>query len=202
MSRFLLPLLPIALAASIAGIALATQNRWRILRGLALLSLGGFIIAWLPPCCFIRVPALAVVAGHNAAENYLAANSPDYRRSEFVNREVAKFGRPGRTLVFFRHLYYLRVPFFVGDPDDSWEMNPVLLQSDTAWIQLFAKQEIRWVLQSPDYPAEFAAVLKRLEQDGVLRACASGEVESFSGNRIEGVRVREPITLYCVSLAR
>jgi hypothetical protein len=81
-------------------------------------------------------------------------------------------------------------------------MNPVLLQSDTAWMQLFAKQEIRWVLQSPDYPAAFAAALTHLEQDGVLRVCASGEVESFSGNRIEGVRVREPITLYCVSPTR
>jgi len=202
MSRFLLPLLPIALAASIAGIALATQNRWRILRGLALLSLGGFIVASFAAMLFYSGPALAVVAGHNAAENYLAANSPDYQRSEFVNREVAKFGQPGRTLVFFRHLYYLRVPFFVGDPDDSWEMNPVLLQSDTAWIQLFAKQEIRWVLQSADYPAAFAAALTHLEQDGVLRTCASGEVESFSGNRIEGVRVREPLTLYCVSLTR
>jgi hypothetical protein len=198
MSRFLLPLLPVALAASVAGIALTTQGRWRILRALSLLAICAFIAAAFGAMAIYSHAAWSVVAGRTTAEKYLLANSPDYERSEFVNREIERRGQPGRTLIFFRHLYYLRVPFCNGDPQDSWEINPPRLNSSAEWIRLFAKQQIRWVLKSPDYPAELADSLTRLEHDGVLRPCASAEVESFVGNRIEGKRVREAITLYCV----
>jgi hypothetical protein len=198
MSRFLLPLLPIALAASIAGLALATQERWRALRALSLLAIGGFIFIGFAAMTVYFSAAWSVVAGRTAAEDYLLANSPDYQSSEFVNREVERLGQPGRALIFFHHLYYVRVPFFDGDPEDSWEMNPALLNSSAAWIRLFARHQIRWVLKSPKYPRAIADSLAHLENDGLLRPCASGEVESFSGNRIEGHRVREPITLYCV----
>ena len=198
MSRFLLPLLPVALAASIAGLALATRERWRLLRALSLLTLGGFIFAGFGAMAVYSRAAWSAVAGHTTAENYLSANSPDYQRSEFVNREVERLGQPGRALIFFHHLYYVRVPFFNGDPEDSWEMNPPLLNSSAAWASFFARRQIRWLLKSPEYPRALAASLARLENDGVLRPCASGEVESFSGNRSKGNRVREQITLYCV----
>jgi hypothetical protein len=207
----LLPLLPIALGASIAGIALATQNRWRGLRALALLSLGGFMVVGFAALLLYARPALAAAAGRNTQENYLAANAPDYQRSQFLNRELERLGqfnfgfastnpkiRHSRTLIFINHLYYIRVPYFNGDPEDSWEMNPEMLRADADWFRLFEKHQIRWVLKSPDYPAPLADSLQRLEQEGVLQACASGEVDSFSGNRIEGIRVREPITLFCI----
>jgi len=200
MSRFLLPLLPVALAASVAGVALATQERWRILRALSLLAVSAFIAAGFGAMVLYSHSAWSVVAGRTTAEDYLRANSPDYQRSEFVNREIERFGRPGRALIFVHHLYYVRVPFFNGDPEDSWEMNPPLLSSSADWTSFFAKHQIRWVLKSPDYPAEFANSLTRFENEGLLRHCASGEVESFVGNRIEGNRVREPITLYCVQV--
>jgi hypothetical protein len=201
MSRFLLPLLPVALAASVAGLASATQERWRLLRALSLLTLGGFIFAGFAAMAVYSRAAWSVVAGRTTAENYLSANSPDYQRSDFLNREVERLGQPGRALIFFHHLYYVRVPFFDGDPEDTWEMNPPRLNSSADWIRLFARHQIRWVLKSPEYPRALAASLARLENDGVLRPCASGEVESFSGNRIEGNRVREPITLYCVQIS-
>jgi Protein of unknown function (DUF1420) len=200
-SRFLLPLLPVALAASVAGIALITQERWRVLRTLSLMTLGGFIFAGFAAMAVYSRAAWSVVAGRTTAENYLSANSPDYQRSEFLNREVERLGQPGRALIFFRHLYYVRVPFFNGDPEDTWEMNPPRLNSSADWIRLFARREIRWVLKSPEYPPALTTSLARLENDGVLRLCASGEVESFSGNRIEGNRVREPITLYYVQIS-
>jgi hypothetical protein len=206
MLRFLLPLLPVALGASIAGIALATQNRWRALRALALLSLAGFMLAGFAALLLYARPALALAAGLNTQENYLSANAPDYQRSQFLNRELERLGQfksgPGatspRALIFINHLYYVRVPYYNGDPEDSWEMNPQLLHGDADWLRLFEKHQIRWVLKSPDYPATLAAPLLRLEQEGVLQVCATGEVESFAGNRIEGIRVREPITLLCV----
>ena len=206
MLRFLLPLLPVALGASIAGFALATQNRWRVLRALALLSLGGFLFAGFAALLLYARPALAVAAGRDTPENYLSANAPDYQRSQFLNRELDRLGQFNsgsvstnlRALIFINHLYYLRVPYFNGDPEDSWEMNPALLRSDADWLRLFDKHQIRWVLKSPDYPAPLADSLQHLEQEGVLQPCATGEVESFSGNRVEGIRVREPITLFCI----
>jgi hypothetical protein len=88
MSRFLLPLLPIALAASIAGIALATQSRWRILRGLALLSLGGFIFAGFAAMLFIRVPRWPSLRA-TTRQKITWLQFARLPASEFVNREVA-----------------------------------------------------------------------------------------------------------------
>jgi hypothetical protein len=198
MPRFLLPLLPVALAASMTGVWLLTQDRWRVLRTLCLLSLGAVLVAGFGAMIFYSRAAWSVVLGRTSEEAYLTANSPDYERSRFVNREVARFGQLGRVLIFFRHLYYVRVPFLNGDPEDSWEVNTARLTSLEAWQSFFAKHQIRWVLKSPDYPAAVAPALTELEKAGVLRACASGEVESFFGNRMGGKRAREPITLYCV----
>ena len=198
MARFLLPLLPVALGTSVAGLALMTEKRWRVLRALSLLTIGGFIFVGLAAMTVYSRAAWSVVAGRATPESYLLANSPDYQRTEFLNREVERLGQPGRALIFVRHLYYMRVPYFNGDPEDSWEMNPALLDSSAAWERLFVRHQIRWVLKSPEYPAALAASLTRLENDGWLRPCASGDVESFSGNRIRGARVRDPITLYCV----
>ena len=198
MSRFLLPLLPVALGTSVAGLALTTARRWRVLRALSLLTIAGFIFVGFSAMAVYSRAAWSVVAGRTTAESYLLANSPDYQRADFLNREVDRLRQPGRALIFVRHLYYVRVPYFNGDPEDSWEMNPPLLDSSTAWLRLFARHQVRWVLKSPVYPRALAASLARLENDGLLRPCASDEVESFSANRLEGTRVREPITLYCV----
>jgi len=72
------------------------------------------------------------------------------------------------------------------------------LTSPEAWSDFFANHQIRWVLKSPAYPDTLANSLNRLEEAGVLRACASAQIESFAGNRMAGKRAREPITLYCV----
>jgi hypothetical protein len=201
MARFLLPLLPVALAASIGAAAGATRGRWRVLRALLLVSLAGFCAAGFAAMAAYSHRAWSVALGRTSPDAYLSANAPDYQRSQFVNRELAS-QRDGRVLIFFRHLYYLRVPYFNGDPQDSWPMNPQLLnaagQGSEAWRELFRNHGIRWVLKSPKYPRELAAALENLEQQGVLAPCASGEVAEFSGNRIEGQRVREPITLLCV----
>ena len=198
MSRFLLPLLPVALAASIGGVALLTRERFKILRLLTLLSIAGFIVAGFGAMFLYSRSALAAVAGRTSREAYLLANSPDYERSQFVNREVERLTQPGRALVFFRHLYYLRVPFVNGDPENSWEVDPTRMNSDEAWSDYLRKNQIRWVVKTADYPTPLAASLIRLEQDGILTPCASGEVETFSGSRMEGKRVKETITLYCV----
>jgi len=198
MPRFLLPLLPVALPASVAGVALLTSERWRVLRAVCLLSLGGVILAGFGALVVYSRPAWSVITGRTSKEAYLLSNSPDYERSQFVNREVARFAQTGRVLVFFRHLYYVRVPFLAGDPENSGQANPQQLTSPEAWSDFFANHQIRWVLKSPAYPDTLANSLNRLEEAGVLRACASAQIESFAGNRMAGKRAREPITLYCV----
>ena len=199
MPRFLLPVLPIALAASIGGVELLTRERFRVVRLLAVLSISGFVLAGLGAMLVYSRPALAMVVGSTSTEAYLVANSPDYERSQFVNREVERFDQRGRTLVFFRHLYYLRVPFENGDPENSWEIDPKGFSSDEAWKKFFVQHQIRWVARTPDYPAPLVESLTRLERDNVLLPCASGEGESFAGNRMEGKRVKLPMTLLCVA---
>lgn len=199
MPRFLLPLLPIALAASIGGVELLTRETSRLVRPLAMLSISGFVLAGFAAMLVYSRPALSIVIGRTSTEAYLVANSPDYERSQFVNREVERFAQPGRTLVFFQHLYYLRVPFVNGDPENSWEIDPKSHSSDAAWKKFFDQHQIRWVAKTPDYPAPLSESLTRLERENVLLPCASGEVGSFAGNRMEGNRVKLPITLLCVA---
>jgi len=198
MARFLLPLLPIALAASVAGLALLTENRYRGLRLLAQLSMAGFILAGFAAMVFYSRPAWGVVAGRTTTENYLTAHSPEYQQSQFVNREVGSFGQSGRVMVFFWHLYYLRVPFVNGDPEDSWEVDPARLQTEAAWNEFFAKRNVRWVLRSGEYPPSLAAWLLQLEHDGLLVPCATGNAETFAGNRLDVMRYTESMTLFCV----
>jgi hypothetical protein len=59
------------------------------------------------------------------------------------------FGRggEGRALIFFRRVYYLRVPSAYAHPEASWAMNPEELQTDDTWRSLFRNQHIRWVIR-------------------------------------------------------
>jgi hypothetical protein len=49
----------------------------------------------------------------------------------------------------------------------------VASQADDAWRSLFSNQRIRWVVRAPDYPESLSIVLKRLESENVLVACAT-----------------------------
>src|SRR5262249_46394705 len=142
-------------------------------------------------------PAWSVALGRVSPTDYLRVHAPDFERSQFVNRALAGQDSSGRALVFFRHLYHLRVPFVAGDPEDSWDANPVALQTTQAWLDFFRRQRIRWVVKTGDYPIGFATSLARMERDGVLKSCASGTVENIQGFRMNGSRVSEPITIFC-----
>lgn len=200
--RFLLPVLPLALSASVGGVALFTRERFRFLRWVSGASLAGFCLAGFAAFVVYATPSWSVVAGRVSRDTYLGVHAPDYQRSLFVNQQLPRLAAgdtTSRALVFFRHLYYVRVPFMDGDPDDSWEMFPAALQSRQAWLSLFARNHVRWVVRVPDYPSEFAAQLSELEKEGTLKPCASGTVESIQGFRINGNMVAEPITILCVS---
>ena len=121
----------------------------------------------------------------------------DYDTSTFVNRSLE--GQPGKVMVFFQHVYYLRVPFLIGDPRVSWPMDPDRLTSPQALLQLFQEQNIRWVVKTPDYPEPFVADFQALEDEGKLHSRFSTDVSTYSGFRIAGKKV--PIHVVILEVA-
>jgi hypothetical protein len=197
MTRFLLPLYGIALAASIAGAALCRPD-WRVARVAAHWSIATALVLGFVGLCFYDSEPWRASAGLVSREDYLRDNSPDYTRQEFVNAQLAGWEVEGKALVFFRHVYYLRVPYLDGNPASSWAIDPERLQTDEAWLQLFHENRIRWVVKDEQYPSPIRASLMRLEAEGVLIPCASQSIEIREGNVIRGKPGKELITLECL----
>jgi hypothetical protein len=63
---------------------------------------------------------LPVSLGLESREHFLEREAPNYQQTSFANRELE--GKPGATLVFLQHLYYLRTNFVVGDPTSNWDL--------------------------------------------------------------------------------
>jgi len=77
-SRFLLPLLPVALAASVAGIALITLERWTVLRALSLPDHRWIYFRWLLAMAVFRTQPGRSCGPHHRRKLF-AGNSPDYQ---------------------------------------------------------------------------------------------------------------------------
>ena len=187
MTRFLLPIFPVALAAVFAGVAALRDKEWRIARGIAYGSIGLFLMMGAAGLLLYGRRAVAAAVGLTSREDYLLQRAPDYAKAEFVNGVLDGKGSTGRVLAFFRHVYYLRVPFAYGDPVASWPVDPQRLNSPEAWKTFLQTQGIRWVVRAPDYPPTIAARLQQLELSGDLVPIAQGEVNSVEGMRIFGV---------------
>jgi hypothetical protein len=194
MTRFLLPLYGVALAASIAGAALRCPD-WRAAQVAARWSITAALVFGFVGLCFYDFEPWRASGGLVSREEYLRNNSPDYTRQEFVNGRLAGKEAEGKALVFFRHVYYLRVPYLHGS---SWAIDPAKVQTDEAWLQLFHEDHIRWVVKDEQYPSPIRAPLMRLEAEGVLIPCASQIIEVRQGNVIRGKPEKELITLVCL----
>jgi hypothetical protein len=188
MTRFLLPVLPIALAAVLAGAAQLTASSWRMARSVSLTSIAGFLLFGAAGLVYYDRPALAAAAGFVSREQYLSRRAPEYEKVRFVNATLAGKEEDGKALVFLRHVYYLRVPFLYADPAACWAIDPARFQTANEWLELFREQGIAWVVRSPDYPAEIAKPLEELEARGELQPFAETTVSDFRGMRISGVR--------------
>ena len=75
-------------------------------------------------------------------------------------------------MVFFQHVYYLRVPFLIGDPQVSWVMNPARLNGPQSLMDLFQQQNVQWVIKAPGYPEPFASSFKVLRKRESCALCA------------------------------
>lgn len=198
MTRFLLPLFPVALAASFAGAAFCRQAGWRAADLAARLSIAATVIAGFAGLCVYDLQPWRASSGAISRREYLREFSPDFGREQFVNEHVAATQDDGVVLVFFRYVYHLQVPFVYGNPDASWAIDPQRLQSDADWLQLFRQNHIRWIAHGPEYPSSIRDSLKRLGAEKILVPCASQSVEIWEGNQIGGKRGHETMTLECV----
>jgi hypothetical protein len=198
MTRFLLPLLPIAVAATLAGVAQLRISGWRIARYLSVASLGCFLTFGMAGLLYYNRSALAEATGFVSREEYLRMRAPEYEQVRFVNNALAGKRKNGKALVFIRHLFYLRVPFVHANPEASWAINPAKFQNPNDWLELFREQNIRWVVRSPVYPPEIAAPLTGLEMAGKLSPIAQTSVPDFEGLRISERRGMVPIVVFKV----
>jgi len=190
MTRFLLPVFPIALAAAVAGVAALESKPWKLLRMVSVSSIVLFLLLGVAGLMAYTKAAVTVSLGLASREDYLRANAPEYQAAEFVNQTLRNLPKDRKALVFMRHVYFLHVPFAHGNPTSSWWVDPSALKTPEQWKSFFQANAIEWVVKSPKYPPALAASLDNLEAQGDLIPFAQAEVEGFQGNRILGVRAR------------
>ena len=196
-ARFLLPVFPLALALIIAGAAEVFRKDWRIIHAGCIGALSLALLFGFGSEILYARDFLPVVVGLEKRDAFLERMAPDYGLTSIVNRLLK--GREGRTMVFFQHLYYLRVPFLVGDPQISWLMDPAVLKSPQALTALLCEQNVRWVVKAPDYPAPLARAFQALEDQGKLRPAFSADTSTYTGFRT--YRERIPVHVIILELA-
>jgi hypothetical protein len=198
MPRFSLPLLPLALNMSVAGVFQLEARKWKVAELFAKSIVSAyFCVAFIGFVAYDR-NNFAVAAGLKSRDSYLRSRAPDYQRSNFVNQRLDDNGE-GRALVFFAHTYYLRVPYLLGHPSDSWAVDPSRLQSDEDWKQFFHQNDIRWVVRNGSFPLVLSESLGRLEKENIIANCGSGEVEDWIGSHVGGKIEKENMTIFCVA---
>jgi uncharacterized protein DUF1420 len=192
MTRFLLPVFPIAIATVLAGIP---QLRLRLARYVSVSTVFFFVFTGTTGLLIYDRSALAVAVGLTSPETYLRKYSPEYEKVQFVNRVLSGRESEGFALVFLRHTYYLTIPFIYGDPSASWGIDPAKLQTADDWRAFLRAQRIRWVVCSPDYPPAISGPLRRLQAGGQLVPSARAEITDFQGLRITENRQLMPVLI-------
>jgi hypothetical protein len=193
MTRFLLPVFPVAIAAVLAGIP---QLRHGLARHASICTLVLLIVPGIAGLLIYDCSALAVAVGLTTPETYLRNHAPEYAKVQFVNRILSGRRSEGFALVFLRHTYYLTIPFLYGDPSASWAVDPYKLQTPDDWRAFLRAQRIRWVVRSPSYPAAISSALEQLEMRGQLVPIAQAEVTDFRGLRILEDKQRIPVLIF------
>jgi hypothetical protein len=195
MLRFTLPLYPLGLAAVFAGLSGMPQRSWSWVRGLAWGTLTIFLFMGAGGLLMYGRRAVMAGLGITPREKYLERIAPDYPKTRFVNEALRGRDREGKTLVFFRHVYYLNVPFVYGNPDASWAVDPEKLRDAVAWQEWMRERGIRWVVKAPSYPAPIRGPLEEMERAGEMVPVAETSVDDFVGNRLLGVRAQIPVVI-------
>jgi hypothetical protein len=198
MARFLLPAYPLALALALFGAAVASRVGGAVIRFGCVATLVLFGLFCLASDTLYAKDFLPVAVGLESKAAFLNRMAPDYQAAAFVNSALAE--RTGKALIFFRHSYYLRVPYENGDPGESWGMNPAVLKDPQILLAFLKAQGIAWVVKSPEYPEPLAKVFEECEDEGVLVPEARTETETLSGSsRVYNLRLKVPVVLMRVA---
>jgi hypothetical protein len=176
--RYLLPLLPVAFSCAAARVYYARQKGWVQVHRLATLSVLLACLIGANGLAIYMSPAILAATGVEDRQQYLREKAPEYQVSEAVNQVVGSPPFAGRTLVFLRHLYYLRVPFILGNPSQAWQINPDSIKTPGDWRAFFHDQHIAYVVRAPSYPKTIAAPLEELEREGKLVPYSKSEVQN------------------------
>ncbi len=193
MTRFLLPVLPIGLAVAFAGAAALETSHWRWAYRISIATICSLLLLGGAGLLVYERPALSAALGFTSRDTYLRQRVQEYEKIQFINSTLANERNNGTTLVFIRHLYYLRVPYLDGSPDSNWTVDPAKMQSEQDWLAFFRQHQIRWIVRSPAYPRPIAAPLTSLEAEGYLIPFAQTDVSDFKGVRSSGVRQSIPV---------
>jgi hypothetical protein len=184
MGRYLLPAYALGLALAISGAARIAARNWKVAAAGCSITIALFLMFAAASDAVYARDFLPVVLGIESENAFLERMAPDYRTVEFINRtlqpELSR-GETGNVMVFFRHRYYLRVPFVDGAPEYSWAMDPAVCNNPEKLLDVLHRLNVRWVVKSPDYADALAAPFSRLEEEGKLIAIDSTEVENLTG---------------------
>lgn len=184
MGRYLLPAYALGLALVVSGAASIAARNWKLAAAACSVTIAVFLMFAAASDALYARDFLPVVLGLETENAFLERMAPDYRATEFINRTLppeSSATSAGNIMVFFRHRYYLRVPFVDGAPEYSWPMDPAVCNDSEKLLAVLHQLNVRWVVKSPDYPAALAASFSRLEVEGKLAPIASEEVENLTG---------------------
>jgi hypothetical protein len=186
--RYLLPAFPIALGLVFAATADLMQRRLRVLSAAAIGSIVLFLMFGAASEAVYSRDFLPAAIGRETREDFLMRMAGLYPSVEFVNNSLN--GREGKALIFFHLVYYLKVPFEIGIPEESWLVNPEKLKDADSVMQFLNDRGVHWIVKSPNYPAPLAHSFQTLEDEGRLRPVYSGEASTFSTFRMYGDRIQ------------
>lgn len=188
--RYLLGAFPVALALVFAAVADVMKRKSRLIPAAAIASIVLFLLFGAASEAVYAKDFLPVVLGREKREDFLMRMAGVYPSEAFVNNSLS--GREGKAMVFFRLVYYLRVPFEIGTPEESWLVNVDKIKDAESLTRFLQERGIRWVVKSPDYPypSSLTAAYQTLEDEGKLRPTFSGEASTFSNFRMFGERMQ------------
>jgi Protein of unknown function (DUF1420) len=193
MGRFLLPVFGIALAIIFAGVETASKIGRPFVRVICNASVALFLFLGAGAFLAYGRDFLPVSVGLESRDHFLEREAPNYQGTSFANRLLN--GKPDATLVFFQHLYYLRINFVVGDPDSNWDLYSEDYATPEAMQRWLRQNNVRWIVKPAEYPDAVAGALEGLEAEGILRPVAAADVEDFNGWRIQGEKMRESMRI-------
>jgi hypothetical protein len=196
MGRFLLPVFSIALAITFAGVETVSRIGRPFIRATCNAAIVVFLMLGAAAFAAYGKDFLPVSLGLESREHFLEREAPNYQQTSFANRELE--GKPGATLVFLQHLYYLRTNFVVGDPTSNWDLYADHYATSEAMLAWLRKNDVRWILREPDYPETVKDAMLHLESEGILRPVAAAQVEDFIGWRIAGEKIHVAMSILAV----